>query len=499
MKKIVLSLFVLLSIGLIAQENFTNRDIFISQADERLAPFYHGVASGDPLADRVIIWTRVTPSSNEDVTVNYQMATDVEMRNVVKSGSFITNSERDFTVKIDVDGLSPATHYYYQFEALGKKSVIGRTKTAPANDSEYLRFGVVSCANYQNGYFNAFRKLAERKDLDAVIHLGDYLYEYGSSNEDRPHVPENEIISLADYRARHSHYKLDPDLRYAHAQNPWIMVWDDHETTNNSYKDGAENHTEGTEGNWEERKQLALQAYYEWQPIRLPDNSNFTRIWRSFSYGNLADIVMLDTRIYGREEQLSDAAIAAGSDINSDERQMLGTDQLDFLKFETEMSDAKWKILGQQVMMTQLNVLGLPTAEEIPVLGDILTELVKEGGIAINADAWDGYPKERERVLKHLADNEIDNSIVLTGDIHTSWAADLHWDISNPLKYNPITGGSVAVEFVTPSITSSNADAIDPSAQSAPLVHTVIRAVNPHIKYVDMYAHGYMILDLDEN
>ncbi|MGB0167166.1 MAG: alkaline phosphatase D family protein [Luteibaculum sp.] len=496
------TLFVLLMASFLsfAQDNFTKREVFNAQADERLAPFYHGVASGDPLSDRVIIWTRYTPESEAPVQVNWIVARDLNLEQVVQSGTFTTDANRDYTVKVDVSGLSPNTTYYYAFRVNGKQSITGRTRTAPSGDTDFVRLGVVSCADYQNGYFNAFRHLAERKDLNAVLHLGDYLYEYGARGGERSHVPETEMIDLAEYRARHSHYKLDPDLRAAHQQNPWIMVWDDHETTNNSYKNGAQNHTEGAEGDWETRKQVALKAYYEWQPIRVPDEqNNFTRIWRKIAFGNLLDIIMLDTRLYGRDEQTATAVIT-DTELNDPNRQMLGADQLSFVNTAVINSKATWKVLGQQVMMTQLNVLGLPLVEDIPVLGESLLEVVKDGGIAINGDAWDGYPQERKRVLKNIADNNINNTVVLTGDIHTSWAADLHWDISNPSIYNPITGGSVAVEFVTPSITSGNGDAVDPTGgQVGQVIHPALMAANPHIKYVDFFSHGYMVLDMDKD
>ncbi|MBI3259327.1 MAG: alkaline phosphatase D family protein, partial [Ignavibacteriae bacterium] len=276
--------------------------------DSKLKPFYHGVASGDPLDDRVILWTRVTPETDGVIEVKWKIATDTLLRNVVLSGNTTTDESKDYTVKVDAIGLKAATTYFYGFEAFGRKSLTGRTRTAPIGSVEHLRFAVVSCSNYQQGFFNAYGRIAERKDLDAIIHLGDYIYEYaegeyGYSKEvGRGHRPKNEAISLTDYRIRHSFYKLDPDLRRAHQQHPFIPIWDDHESANDSYKDGADNHDSTKEGSWNDRKYSSQQAYFEWMPIRPQSNSN--KIYRKISYGNLLDLILLDTRLEGRDKQL---------------------------------------------------------------------------------------------------------------------------------------------------------------------------------------------------
>jgi len=272
--------------------------------DPALAPFYHGVASGDPLANKVIIWTRRTPSDDAlSYQLGWQMATDTAFENVVRQGQLEAMASADFTAKVDVGQLNPETSYYFRFYDFTSQtySLIGRTRTAPHDDTDHLRFAVVSCQNYQAGYFNAFRKIAERADLDAVLHLGDYIYEYGAgegtygySNDrpDRANVPGTEILSLADYRTRYSLYRLDPDLRAAHQQHPFIAVWDDHESANDSYADGAENHQDD-EGDWEVRKAISKQVYYEWMPIR---ELSYDKLFRSLKYGDLAELIMLDTR-----------------------------------------------------------------------------------------------------------------------------------------------------------------------------------------------------------
>ncbi|MCB9034739.1 MAG: alkaline phosphatase D family protein [Chitinophagales bacterium] len=435
-----------------------------SAVDESLAPFYHGVASGDPTPNAVIIWTRVT---TEDLagTVNgtWRMATDTLFNNVVQSGTFTTDSTRDFTVKIDVTGLQPYSWYFYEFIVDGKHSLTGRTKTAPVGGVDQLRFAFVSCSNYVSGYFNGYDRIWERNDIDAVLHLGDYIYENNSGylfDIRTDQEPQKEIITLEDYRLRHSTYKLDKSLMRLHQQFPFICVWDDHETTNNSYTTGADNHTPSTEGSWDVRKHAAQVAYDEWIPIRYPESDDINKIWRKKSYGDLADVFMLDTRLYDRDKQNSDL-------INDTSRHLLGPEQLNWLKNELINSTATWKILAQQVMMGQLNPFG----------------------IVLNDDQWDGYQAERKRLYDIILDNNIQNVIVLTGDIHTAWAMDLPYNQNN---YNKNTGqGSVAVEFVTTSISSPA------SPIPLPPVYQIIKTILPHIKYVDLSKKGYGLLNLE--
>ncbi len=457
-------LMILIGSKVVAQDNsFIRQDV-----DPALYPFFHGVASGDPLADRVIIWTKVSPENNtgEDIEVNWRMATDTGMTNLVRTGKFTTNSNRDYTVKIDVTGLQSNQFYYYDFKALGRHSVRGRTKTAPsADEATEVRLGIASCSNYEYGYFNAYKMLTKRNDLDAVVHLGDYIYEYevggySASIEGRTHEPENEIISLQDYRIRHSHYKLDNDLKNLHQQYPFITVWDDHESADNSYKDGANNHTEGTEGTWVERKGYSIKAYMEWMPIR---ETNGTSIYRTIKYGNLVNMYMLDTRIEGRDLQ---AQIGNVIEISDSTRRLIGDKQFNWLVNEMKTSTSKWNVVGQQVMMAPL----------------------RAGIVPINTDQWDGYEFERSRLYAAIKDNDIKNFVVLTGDIHTSWANDL----PETLVYEPLTGtGSIGVEFVCTSVTSPGLD--------IPMGATVIKAGNLHVQYLDLTQKGYMVLHLTKD
>jgi alkaline phosphatase D len=439
-----------------------------SMVDTSLAPFYHGVASGDPTPNAIVIWTRVTGDDAGPVSGTWRMALDTNFTSVVQSGTFTADSTTDYCVKIDVTGLQSNTWYFYEFTALGRNSLTGRTKTAPTGGVDQLRFAFVSCSNYPTGYFNAYDRIKDRNDVDAVLHLGDYIYEYaaGITAIRRDHLPTTEIIKLSDYRQRYSSYRLDPSLRKLHQQYPFITVWDDHETANNSWMDGAENHTPGNEGPWINRKNAGQQAYEEWLPIRLPEAGNPNKIWRKMSYGNMADIFMLDTRLYGRTLQ-------GARSVTDTAAHLLGREQMEWLKTSLKNSTAKWKILGQQVMVGNLN----PFWQIIP------------GGLVLNDDQWDGYQAERKELYDFVLQNDIKNMIVLTGDIHTAWAMDLPY---NQSTYNKATGqGSVGVEFVCTSVTSSSSPVpLDP-------LNGIVYEALPHIKYVELHRKGYGILNLE--
>ncbi|MEC9439978.1 MAG: alkaline phosphatase D family protein [Myxococcota bacterium] len=438
--------------------------------------FSHGVASGDPLTDAVILWTRVSPDDPAaEVEIFWEMATDPELTELVAAGYLSTSASRDFTVKVDVAGLLPGTTYYYRFRSQDRDSNIGRTRTAPdeAQGMERMRFAVTSCSNFSGGYFHVYRQIANRHDLDLVIHLGDYIYEYASRTAvfpakdggepvDRSHLPPVEILTLKDYRVRYAQYRTDEDLQEAHRQHVFVCVWDDHEAANDAYKDGAQNHSDD-EGEWSLRKEAARQAYFEWMPVRaFPMQEG--RLWRAFSFGGLVDLVMLDTRIWGRDEQ-----VGSKSASQDEERTLLGEDQQEWL-FETlRTSTSKWRFLGQQVMMGQL---GTPTGP-------------------INFDQWDGYDVTRQMLFDLIQDEMIDNVVVLTGDIHTSWAIDLSKNPYDDEAYDPDSGeGALAVEFVTPSVTS-------PALEEVPvsIVERLAR-LNPHIKYFELTRRGYVIVDV---
>lgn len=462
------------------------------------ADFVHGVASGDPLVDRVILWTRVscdeaTAAAGHGVAVDWLLSRSTDLSAPVASGRFVTGPQRDYTVKVDPAGLDSYTTYYYQFRVTRADgevvhSPIGRTKTAAAaGDTNRLRFVSASCQSMTFGYFNGHAAIARKPDLDAMIFLGDYLYETGSraTVPERNPIPAKEITTLEDYRLRHAQYKTDPDLQAAHRQIPFICIWDDHETTNNSYRAGADNHTEGAEGCWEERMGWAIRAYFEWMPIRDNADSGFDApiaggacadrplsgylpegngsIQRVFRYGDLVDLIMLDTRLAARSAQ-------NGTQIVSPEHTILGSAQREWLLSELSASTAKWKLVGQQMTFAPLKVVPLPE---------------EQGGTYLNSDAWDGYRYDRNAVLEHLETQGIDNVVFLSGDTHVVTALDVPREPNDPARYDPVTGeGSLAVEF------SNNAIA------NVGIIGEVFHANNPHLKYDDLNNHGYLLLDI---
>jgi alkaline phosphatase D len=459
----------------------------LARANEPSFTFAHGIASGDPARDRVILWTRITPvDPTETVRVRWMVANDPRMKQVRQSGRFVTDRRRDFTVKVDAAGLKPGLTYYYQFEARGVKSPIGRTRTLPVGRVDRLRLAFASCANYPQGYFNAYARIAERDDLDFVLHLGDYLYEYQLGTYADPAlagrrdvVPTHEIVTLEDYRLRYALYRSDPDLQEVHRQHPFITVWDDHETANNSWRDGAENHNpDAGEGDWRTRKRGAVQAYNEYMPIRDASTSD-DRIYRGFRFGDLADILMLDTRLHGRDQEIAikkgepDIA-AADTGISDAKRTLLGFDQEAWLERELRRSKSRnqpWRILGQQVMLAQLSRT--------------------QGRTIRNADQWDGYAPSRERLYEVLRERDIRNNVVLTGDIHSSWCNDLSsnpWAQSATAKEARIVG----VEFVGPAISSPGLREKDQAVTDA----ATVRSNSPHMKYVELHRRGYGILDV---
>ncbi|MFG3353988.1 alkaline phosphatase D family protein [Streptomyces sp. NPDC048001] len=466
-------------------------------ADTRPA-FLHGVASGDPLPDGVLLWTRVTPGPDAvpgsgrgaDTAVAWEVAEDRGFTRIAARGSYTARAAFDHTVKVDVRGLRPATDYHFRFTAGDVRSPAGRTRTAPAPDSSGpgIRFGVVSCANWEAGWFSAYRHLAARSDLDAVLHLGDYLYEYGSGSYPsekytvRPHEPRHEILTLADYRLRHATYKTDTDLQALHAAHPVVAIWDDHEIANDAWSGGAENHTPGTEGDYAARVAAAKQAYFEWMPVR---TSTEGTVYRRLRFGRLADLHLLDLRSF-RSQQ---AGVGSG-EVDDPDRTITGRAQLDWLKAGLTASDARWQLVGTSVMISPVAFGSMPARLLRP-----LTELLglPEGGLAVNTDQWDGYTDDRRELLAHLTDRGVENTVFLTGDIHMAWANDVPVRASTyPLSR------SAATEFVVTSVTSDNLDDllhVAPNTLSL-VAETAVKAANRHVRWVDMDAHGYGVLDV---
>ena len=443
-----------------------NDPVFILY-DSTLKPFYHGVASGDPLNDRVIIWTRVTPpDSVASISVVWEIAETDTFNSIYKTDSTSAKAQTDFTVKVDVDGLLPGKTYYYRFKALNKISLVGRTKTIAASNVDSLKLAVVSCANWEWGYFNPYDKMADHKDIDAVVHLGDYIYEYGTGSYGdtslhRIHIPKNELLTLRDYRSRHSQYRTDSGLRRVSQTHPTIAIWDDHEVANDSYTTGAQNH-QPNEGDYQDRKAAAKKAYYEWLPIR--ENKKH---YRSFSFGSLADLIMLDERLEGRTKPVDSLGDPS---YQSPDRTMLGKEQLAWLQTNLKNSKGKWKIIGNQVMFS--DVMQTPIFRKV----------------SRNLDSWDGYPAEKKTIKDFIVDNKIANVVLLTGDTHASWAIEAATNVNKSYR-------QFAIELGTTSISSANENERNPD-EKVKEMEASIQSANPHVKFFNARDHGYLLITL---
>jgi alkaline phosphatase D len=500
---------------------------------ERSLAFEHGVASGDPLSDRIMVWTRVTPkdASTADVDISWEVARDAAFTQMLHSGSASTGQARDFTLKVDVQNLTPGQSYYYRFKAGSAVSPVGRMKALPAAGVAQVRFAVLSCSNFPAGYFHAYAQAAQESELDAVLHLGDYIYEYATgeyATEDAaalgrslPEDNNGELFTLGDYRKRYALYRTDADLQALHAAAPFIAVWDDHEVANDTWTDGAENHNEG-EGDFNQRKLAALQAYFEWLPVRPASENDELTIYRSFDFGDLVSLHMLDTRIIGRDEQLSYANyISAGgldaarfiADVSATDRTLLGQPQMNWLQSQLAVSSARWQVLGQQVLMGRM----LLPAEMLPALADpanadlatTLGELVPlklrvQAGdptltpqeiariqtvIPYNLDAWDGYAYERE-VIFGLARALDKNLVVLAGDTHNAWANNLKTQAGEP----------VGVEFATAGVTSPGLESyLGLPAAAIPQAEQAITLLVDELQYLNASQRGYLVVTFTED
>ncbi|MBE4220998.1 alkaline phosphatase D family protein [Vibrio parahaemolyticus] len=480
--------------------------------------FEHGVASGDPTQTQVIIWTRVTTAASY-VDVSWQVASDMEFSNVVQSGVFTTDTGRDFTVKVDVQNLNANSQYYYRFMVGEMMSEVGQTQTLPEDGVEKASMAVVSCANYPAGYFHVYREILnqhEQSPFDVVLHLGDYIYEYGAggyASEDAAALGREpskgaECITLDDYRKRYAQYRQDADLQALHAKLPMIAVWDDHELANDTWKNGAENHQDD-EGSFIDRRAAAAAAWTEWLPVRENTFSNML-IYRQFSFGSLVNLMMLDTRLVGRDKPLDYFSLSAPTmeaigglvvQSRSADRELLGTEQLAWLMKEFNTHDAKWNVLGQQVLMSRMELpssvmtamfqLFTSTEEKkteallavnTAITGYLADPSADPISLPYNLDAWDGYYVEREKVYQ-LAKASSGNFVCLAGDTHNAWASELK-DVSN----NPI-----GVEFATSSVSSPGLEeylALDPVA-IAQMEYTLPHLVS-ELQWADIKQRGFM-------
>lgn len=488
-------------------------------ADTGSVRFDHGVASGDPLQDRVILWTRITPERpGGQIAYRWRLNPVDRRAGGGKSGQGVTGPERDYTVKVDVGGLTSGRAYTYEFEAAGVTSPMGRTRTLPAGPTKDVVLAVATCALFPNGYFNAYGAIADLPRVDAVLHLGDYIYEYGGPGsygmnsavaDQRPHDPPYECLSLEDYRRRHAQYKSDPQLQKAHARAPWIVVWDDHETANDSYKEGAQNHQPQTEGDWDSRKARAIKAYYEWMPIREPVGGGFA-INRRFDFGDVASLFMLETRLTARDQQLNydrdlprpddPAAVAAFRKLLADPaRKMMSAGQEAWLAkglAASVKSGRTWQVLGNEVVMARVFVPPIrqmmgEAAYQAATTGISpgrkgkieFMERIAPHHLPWGFDSWDGYPADRQRVYAAIRAAKA-NAIVVSGDSHAFWANELH-DADRG-------GHRVAVEFGATGITSPGASDDSPTVPWGKL----FADHNREVLFNDQGAKGFVLLTL---
>ncbi|HEU0103393.1 MAG TPA: alkaline phosphatase D family protein [Mycobacteriales bacterium] len=503
-------------------------DAQAAEAPAAAGVFGYGVASGDPLADGIMLWTRATPPTppgsrpatpgsgrGAPLRVRWELAADQQFRRVLRSGSVTTSPDTDHTVKVDVRGLRPYTRYWYRFSAAGQTSPVGRTQTAPDEPGTLhaLRFALVSCSNYTGGYFTAYRALARRDDLDFVLHVGDYLYEYPNEGEGdrgrygpdsligvRDSTPAYEPLGLPGYRLRHALHKADPDCAAAHRRHPWITIFDDHEVTNNTWRYSAENHNAG-EGPFLQRRAEAFQAYLEWMPLRLPEQGvphRGTRFFRRFPFGPLGDLSVIETR-QNRTRQVEYGDTKGGGfipdlpaladELADPSRHMAEPAQLDWLEAGVA-GRGPWHLVGNQVVFSPVRFPGLLFGGE---------------GTYLNSDQWDGYQADQDRLVEHLAGlpERAGDTVFLTGDIHSSWAIEVPRDRAT---YGD-RPRSAAVELVCPSVTSDGfyeiAAGDNPTRNntatalgSAQFATAAVQQQNPWVKYLDGVGHGYTLVDV---
>ena len=472
--------------------------------------FTHGVASGEPGADRVLLWTRFAPNDPQAETrLDWEVAETLDFAKVVAGGSVTASGERDGCVKPIAAGLAPGRWYYYRFTApSGERSAIGRTRTLPQGRTEKFRLAAFSCSNLGFGWFNAYAHAAQRDDIDLLLHLGDYYYEYKAGEypskkqalAGRVLDPQTEAVALADYRLRHAAYRADPDLQRLHQLFPMIVMWDDHESANDAWKNGAENHQPDSEGPWDARKIAAKRAWREWLPVGDDD-------WASYEIGDLATLLRLETRLTARDKPVELAEIVAGIAVADREaaiakfrdgawqdpaRSLLGAAQEQWLGrtlTASRRAGKTWQVLAQQIVMGEL-VLPLIASETMPKeTPPKISERIANGaigsrlGLPVNLDAWDGYPAARQRLLKAARAADA-NLVVLSGDSHNAWGFDL--------AHGKDAAG---VEFAGASVTSPGIENLLPWVKADTMARETV-ARNAGLKWADVSRRGYLTVEL---
>jgi alkaline phosphatase D len=454
-------------------------------------PFVHGVASGDPTTSAVMLWTRVSGTGGAGADVDWAVARDEAFTDLVASGTARAEAEHDFCVHVDVDGLEPDTTYSYGFRTAGPNgkmdSAIARTRTLPVT-TEHLTFAMVSCAKFNAGFFNAYSRIAARDDVQFLLHLGDYIYEASNmppasqtpgADIGRPFDPLHECVTLDDYRTRFAQYHADPDVQAMHLRHPIISTVDDHCFADGAWRDSAAEH-KPEYGPWSERKANAFRAREEWLPIRRPDPADPSRVFRSVAVGALAEVFLLDTRTRRDEPVAGDPMLDPG-------RSALGAEQKEWLLGAMDHSTTRWRLLANPSVMSQTWNPALPLDVRHPLKK---VKLLADDEQGPDWDQWDGYPVERDALLEHFAG--YDNLVVLSGDVHVSLAIELH---RNPFD---ATDQPIAVEFVTPSLTSQNLDdkmGWPRRTESIPLETQIVEFM-PHWQWCDLDSHGYVVIDV---
>lgn len=471
--------------------------------------FDHGVASGDPRSDAVVIWTRVTPAAAQEITLVWELASDAGFQHRVAAGVIKTDASVDYTAKVDVCGLKPGQRYFYRFRSADALSPVGQTRTLPVGHVERFTLGVVSCAHFVQGYFYVYRELALRDDLDLVLQLGDYIYESGNqTGAVRGVLPEGEVFDLAGYRARYAHYRSDPDVRAVHARHAFALVWDDHEVANNAFRDGALGHGP-EEGDYAARKAAAFQAYYEWLPVREPSTGERARIFRRLEVGDLLQLSLIDTRHLAREQALSivnyvnpQNGVVDEPRLRSDlapPRALLGSEQRAFLN-DSFTGPHTWQLLGQQVLVAPMwlpaplalrqttfaQYAALKALEQSNpgALTAAQRRLLAAPFIPYNLDAWDGYPDDQRWLLDRAAELDV-NLLVLSGDTHNAWGSDLRSS----------SGAAVGAELACPSVSSRGLEELLPG-QDPEVVRAGARQYIETLRFAETAHRGYLVVTL---
>ena len=469
--------------------------------------FTHNVASGEPRQRSVMLWTRFVPSGGSAGRLEYQVSPTSDFARIVAGGSVSTEAAHDWCVKPVAEGLEPGRTYHYRFlDARGQSSPVGRTRTLPAGPVERFRIAAFSCANLPFGWFNAYAHAAERDDLDLLVHLGDYQYEYqrgrypsaGEALAERIIEPAGETVALADYRARYASYRADPDLQRLHQHFPMLVMWDDHESANDSWSGGAQNHQPATEGDWDFRKRMAMRAFREWLPVS-------ARSWESYEIGDLATLFRLESRLTARSEPLDFIAALRGRNDpdmaltqlrdgpwQDEGRTLLGAEQESWLRDGLRRSargGKSWQLLAQQVVMGSL-FASQPLADFLISGGNDMARRRAEVGVAaaragmpFNLDAWDGYPAARNRLLSAAREASA-NLIVLSGDSHNGWGFDLDHD-----------GAPAGVDIGVPSVSSPGLEAYAGRASPEDVARAILTANRP-LRFADTSRRGYVTVEI---